>query len=317
LRFVCVDGEEQFRAVLDETPLQQAGHELVWYDGRPGTAAEWRSRLDGADGAMLMWDMPEGVLEGAPSLRVISFAGSGAASYVPIAEAARFGVTVCNVPSYGANAIAEHAVALAFALARRLLEGDALVRGGDWGPGALSGVELRGRQLGVVGVGPIGRRVIELGRGLGMQTVAWTRSPAAARAAELGTEFVPLERLFGESDVVSLHLAHLPDTERLVDGRLIGLMQPHALLVNTARAQLVDSVALVAALRGGRIGGAAIDAFEHEPLAADDPLLSAPRLLLTPHVAFNTDEARAELVRLTLDNLLAYAAGEPRNVYST
>jgi phosphoglycerate dehydrogenase-like enzyme len=316
VKIVCVDGEEQFRVVLDPAPLHAAGHELVWYDGAPGDLDEWRRRLDGAEGVMLMWAMPEGVLSGAPSVRVVSFAGSGAASYVPLAEAERCGVTVCNVPSYGANAIAEHAIALAFALARRLCEGDALVRAGTWGPGALSGFELTGRQLGVVGAGPIGERTIELGRALGMRTVAWTRSPAESRAKDLGTEFVSLEQLFAESDVVSLHLAHVPDTEGMVDARLLGLMQPHAVLVNTARAQLVDTASLVDALEQGRLAGAAVDAFEQEPLPPGHPLLGAPRLLLTPHVAFNTGEATAELVRLTLDNLLAYAGGNPRNVYT-
>ncbi|MFL6043098.1 MAG: 2-hydroxyacid dehydrogenase [Gaiellales bacterium] len=316
MKLVCVDGEEQFRAVLDLEPVRAAGHQLAWYDGTPSDADDWRRRLDGADGAMLMWGMPEGVLSSAPALRVVSFAGSGAASYVPMAEAERCGITVCNVPSYGANAIAEHAVAMAFALARRLCEGDALVRTGAWGPGALSGFELTGRRMGVVGVGPIGERALQLAHGLGMRSFAWTRSPSDARARELGTEFVALERLFAASDVVTLHLAHVPETEGLVDGRLLGLMQPHALLVNTARAQLVDTEALVSALRRGAIAGAAIDAFEQEPLPPGHPLLSAPRLLMTPHVAFNTEEATAELVRLTLDNLLAFAAGNPRNVYT-
>jgi phosphoglycerate dehydrogenase-like enzyme len=314
VRFVCADGEQQFRAVLDTGPVRDAGHELVWHDGRPADLGEWTRRLDGADGAMLMWGMPEGVLSGAESLRVVSFAGSGAAGYVPMDEAGRRGVVVCNVPRYGANAVAEHALALAFALARRVCEGDALVRRGDWGPGALDGFELAGRRLGVVGVGPIGSRMLQLGTALGMRTAAWTRSPSPRREAELGTPLVPLERLFAESDVVSLHLAHQPETEGLIDARLLGLMRPHALLVNTARAQLVDTDALVTALREGRLGGAAIDAFEQEPLPAGHPLLAAPRMLLTPHVAFNSAEARAELVQLTLDNLLAFASGSPRNV---
>jgi phosphoglycerate dehydrogenase-like enzyme len=256
------------------------------------------------------------VLSAAPSLRVLSFAGSGAGSYVPMREAERCGVLVCNVPSYGANAVAEHAIALAFALARRVCEGDQVVRGGHWGPGTLSGMELMNRRLGVVGVGPVGARAIALGRGLGMQVSAWTRSPTPERERDLDVPFVPLERLFAESDVITLHLAHVPETERVVDGHLLALMQPRALLVNTARAQLVDTDALVDALRQGRIGGAAIDAFAEEPLPQGHPLLAAPRLLLTPHVGFNTTEASAELVRITLDNLLAYAAGRPRNVYT-
>lgn len=314
MRLVCPDGEEQYRAVLDLASAHAAGHEVVWHDGAPGDRAEWLRRLEGAQGVMLMWGIPEGVLERAPTVEVVSFAGSGAAGYVPMDEARRNGVTVCNVPSYGANAVAEHALGLALALARRVCEGDALVRGGAWGPGALAGRELRGRLLGVVGAGPTGRRMLELGRALGMRTLAWTRSASQARAAALGTDLVPLERLFAEADVVSLHLAHTPETERLVDARLLGVMRPGALLINTAREQIVDTADLVDGLRAGRIGGAAIDAFEREPLPPGHPLLDCPRLLLTPHVAFNTPEAAAELVRLTLENLLAYAAGRPQNV---
>jgi len=315
MRFVCVDGEEQFESVLDREPLRGTGHELIWHDGQPGDLEEWRRRLEGADGVMLMWGMPEGVLSASPSVKVVSFAGSGAGSYVPMAEARQAGVTVCNVPSYGANAIAEHALALAFALARQVLDGDRLVRAGEWGPGALGGVELTGRRLGVVGLGPIGTRMVQLGKALSMDTVAWTQSASKEREWQLGAPLVSLDELFSTSDVVSLHVAHRPETEGMVDARLLGLMKPHALLVNTARAQLVDTGALVDALTEGRIAGAAIDAFEEEPLPDGHPFLTAPRLLLTPHVAFNTPEASAELVRLTLDNLLAYAAGTPRNVY--
>jgi phosphoglycerate dehydrogenase-like enzyme len=316
MRFVCADGDEEARALLDVERARAAGHELVWHDGAPADEDEWVRRLDGADGVMLMWGLPRGVLPAVPTVRVVSFAGSGAASYVPLDEAERCGVTVCNVPSYGANAIAEHAFALAFALARRVCEGDALVRSGSWRPGALAGLELAGRRLGVVGTGPIGARAVEIGKALGMKVAAWTRSPSSERERALGAPFVPLEQLFAESDVVSLHVAHRRETEGLVDARLLGLMQPHALLVNTARSQLVDTGALVTALEEGQIGGAAVDAFEEEPLPPDHPLLRAPRLLLTPHVAYNTPEASAELLRLTLENLLAFAAGRPRNVYA-
>jgi phosphoglycerate dehydrogenase-like enzyme len=316
MRFVCADGDDASRALLDVEPARAAGHELVWHDGAPVDADEWIGRLDGADGVMLMWGIPRGVLEAVPTVRVVSFAGSGAEGYVPLDEAEGCGVTVCNVPSYGANAVAEHAFALAFALARRVCEGDALVRRGGWRPGALGGLELTGRRLGVVGAGPIGARAVAIGKALGMAVMAWTRTPSPAREEELGAPFVPLERLFAESDVVSLHLAHRPETERFVDERLLCLMQPHAFLVNTARSQLVATEALVAALEEGRIGGAAIDAFEEEPLPADHPFLGAPRLLLTPHVAYNTREATAELLRLTLENLLLFAAGQPRNVYT-
>jgi phosphoglycerate dehydrogenase-like enzyme len=316
MKCVCADGNEQFQALLDLTPVRAAGHELVWFNGRPPDADEWRRRVDEAEGVMLMWDLPRGILSAVPSVRVVSFAGSGAGSYVPMEEADQRGVMVCNVPSYGANAVAEHAFALAFALARKVCEGDRLVRSGNWRPGALGGVELAGRRLGVVGAGPIGARAIQIGKALGMRVAVWTRSPSSAREEELGAPFAPLERLFAESDVVSLHVAHRPETERLVDGRLLHRMQSHALLVNTARSQLVDTVTLVRALEQGRIGGAAMDAFEEEPLPLDHPLLRAPNLLVTPHVGYNTPEATAELLGLTLENLLAFAAGRPQNVYT-
>ncbi len=317
MRFVCADGEEQYRAVLDPDQLarlEAAGHELVWFEGRPRTLEEWQERLVGAEGLLLMWSLPAGLLAGHPRLRVVSFVGTGAASYVDLAEARASGVHVCYVPNYGANAVAEHAFALAFAVARAIPQGDRLVRSGRWSPGQYGGLELRGRRLGVIGVGPIGARAIEIGRALGMEVVAWTRSPSPERARRLGVRFVALEELFASADLVSLHLAHTPETERLIGRRLLSLLKPEAILVNTARGQLLDSEALVELLERGAFRGAGLDAFEEEPLPAGHALLRCPRVVLTPHVAFNTPEAKAELVRIALDNLLAFATGEPRNL---
>jgi phosphoglycerate dehydrogenase-like enzyme len=312
VRFVCADGEEQYRRLLLGTDL--GGNELGWMDGRPGDQGEWSKRLRGADGLLLLWGLPSGVLTTSPHVRVVSFAGTGAGSYVDLDEAGRLGVTVCNVPRYGANAVAEHAVALAFAVARQIPVGDRLVRSGAWGPGHYDALELRGGRLGVVGVGPIGTRVIELGRALGMSPAAWTRSPTSERARGLGVDFVPLDKLFGTSDLVSLHVAHTPGTERLVDRRLLSLLQPHAVLVNTARGQLVDNVALVELLEAGSFRGAGIDVFEHEPLPLGDPLLSCERVVLTPHIGFNTPQSSAELLRIAVENLVVFAAGTPQNV---
>lgn len=312
MRFVCADGEPQYREHARAADL--GDNELAWFEGRPPSREVWRERLRDAGGLLLLWGLPAGVLTESPHVRVVSFAGTGAGSYVDLAEARRLGVTVCNVPSYGANAVAEHALALAFAVARSIPRGDALVRSGAWRPGAYGGLELRGRRLGVVGAGPTGARVVELGLALGMEPVAWTRTPTPERAAALGARFVPLEELFAESDVVSLHLAHTPETERIVDRRLLSLLRPHAILVNTARGQLVDGEALVELLETGAFHGAGVDAFEHEPLSADDPLARCDRVVLTPHVAFNTPDAAAELIRLCVDNLVAFAAGQPRNV---
>ena len=310
MRLVCADGEPQYRAMLAEEQLARMradGHELVWFDGVPETTEGWIERLRGADGLLLLWDLPRGVIAASPQLRVVSFAGTGVEMYVDLDEARAAGVTVCNVPSYAANAVAEHALALILAVARGVVDGDREVRAGAWEQ--TEGLELRGRRLGVVGAGPIGMRMIELGKALGMSVLCWTR-----RKRKVGVPLVELDQLFATSDVVSLHLAHLPETEGIVDRRLLGLLQPHAILVNTARGSLVDEAVLAELLEEGAIGGAGLDVLVAEPPPRDHPLLAAPRVVFTPHVGFHTAESAREMMRGTLENLLAFARGAPQNV---
>ncbi len=315
MHFVCADGEPQYRELLDPgqlARLEAEGHELDWFDGVPDSAEGWIERLRGADGLLLLWRLPPGVLAASPTIQVVSFAGTGVETYVDFDEARSAGVTVCNVPRYGANAIAEHALALILAVARGVPEGDRAVRAGSWEQ--TQGVELRGRRLGVVGAGPIGARLIQLGQALGMTVVCWTRRRSPERERELGAPLVELDELFASSDVVSLHLAHGPETDRIVDRRLLGLLAPHAILVNTARGALVDEQALAEVLEAGAIRGAGLDVLATEPPPPGHPLLSCPRVVVTPHIGFNTAEASTELVRVTLENLLAFAGGEPQNV---
>jgi D-3-phosphoglycerate dehydrogenase len=315
VRIVCADGEPQYSRLLDDgqlSRLEADGHELDWFDGAPDSVEGWIERLRGAEALLLLWGLPRGALSASPSVRVISFVGTGVETYVDLDEARAGGVTVCNVPRYGANAVAEHALALVLAVARRVLDGDRAVRAGSWEQ--TEGLELRGRRLGVVGAGPIGARMIELGRALGMTVACWTPRRSPERERELGAPLVELEELFASADVVSLPLDHRPETEGIVDRRLLGLLQPHAILVNTARGALVDEAALAELLEAGAIGGAGLDVLGAEPPPADHPLLSSPRTVLTPHVGFHTADATAELLRDSLENLLAYARGEPQNV---
>ncbi|HZU19834.1 MAG TPA: NAD(P)-dependent oxidoreductase [Gaiellaceae bacterium] len=315
MRFVCPDGEPQYRPLLDPAllgRLEAEGHGLVWHDEAPDTTQGWIDRLREAEGVLLLWRLPPGVIPASPKLRVISFVGTGIESYVEVDEARAAGVTLTNVPQYGANAVAEHAVALLFAVARRVVERDRAVRGGSWAQD--EGVELRGRRLGVVGAGPTGMRMIELGRALGMTVTCWTRRRTAERERELGVPLVELDDLFASSDVVSLHLAATPETEGIVDRRLLGLLPRGAIVVNTARGTLVDEQALAELLEAGAVGGAGLDVLAAEPPPPDHPLLSAPRVVVTPHVAFHTAEASRELLRISLENLLAFARGAPQNV---
>ena len=147
-----------------------------------------------------------------------------------------------------------------------------------------------------------------------MDVVAWTRTATPERAAAAGVPLVPLDELFAMSDAVSLHVASTPDTAGLVGAALVGRMPPGAILVNTARAEVVDQAALLAAVRDGQLRGAGLDVFDTEPLPADHPLLAEPRLVLTPHVAYRTPGASRELMRITAENLVQWAAGRPQNV---
>jgi phosphoglycerate dehydrogenase-like enzyme len=314
VQFVCPDGEPAYRQILDPSQLARLreSHDLRWFDSAPNTKADWIQRLDGAEGVLLLWALPPGVLTESPGVKVISYVGTGVERYVDLAEARKCGVTVCNVPSYGANAVAEHALALMLAVARRIPAGDRLIRAGGWQQD--EGLELGGRRLGVVGVGPIGRRMIEIGLGLGMSVVAWTRTPTPERSAALGVAFSSLEDLFASCDFVSLHLAHRPQTEGMITGQLLNLLLPHAVLVNTARAELIDMETLRRLLEQRRFFGAGLDVFDEEPPAKDSFLLTCPYVVLTPHVGFRTANASQELFRIGIENLVAFAEGRRQNV---
>lgn len=314
MQFVCPDGEPEYRKIIDTSQLAalRQTHELRWFDSAPSTMQAWIERLHDAEGVLLLWSLPKGVLTKCRGVKVISYVGTGVERYVDLEEARKRGVAVCHVPSYGANAVAEHALALMLAVARRIPAGDRLVRTGGWRQE--EGLELRGRRLGVVGAGPIGRRMIEIGRGLGMVVVAWTHTPSPERSAALGVPFVSLEELFATCDFISLHLAHRPETERIISRQLLNVLQPNAVLVNTSRGELIDGEALATLLELRRFFGAGLDVYDKEPPAKDLSLLTSPDVVLTPHVGFRTASASRELFRIAIDNLVAFAEGRPQNV---
>jgi D-3-phosphoglycerate dehydrogenase len=186
-------------------------------------------------------------------------------------------------------------------------------REGRWEPGRFQGMELRGKTLGIVGLGPIGAEVARLGAGLGMRLLAWTRRAAPERAVH-GARLVGLEELFATSDVVTLHLAYTQESQGLISRALLERMKPGAWFVNTARAKLVDNAALVDLLRAGRIRGAAVDVHESEPPPADYVLRTLPNVLLTPHIGYNTPEAASNMLRIAIATVEAFARGERLHV---
>jgi D-3-phosphoglycerate dehydrogenase / 2-oxoglutarate reductase len=225
---------------------------------------------------------------------------------VDVDSAQQLGIAVGNVPEYGHEEISNHAIALLLALARKLPAFDAAVRrGGKDIPAPQSVRRLSASTLGLVGLGRIGRRVAEKARAFGLTVVA--HDPYAK--AEAGVELLELDELLARADILSLHVPLTPETRHMIGARELALLRPGAFVVNIGRGGLLDEDALVAALRRGRVAGAALDVTEIEPLPLDSPLLDAPNVILTPHVAWVSDVALEDLKRLTAEAALRLLAG--------
>jgi D-3-phosphoglycerate dehydrogenase len=274
--------------------------------GVPDSDDAWIERVAPAEGLLLGWQLPDAALKSADKLRAISFLGTGASDHIDLAIATAQGVHVMNVSGYGDDAVAEHAIALMFAAARNVVSLDRRLRIGEW-PSS-QGLQLRGRRLAVVGLGGIGRRMVEIGRGLGMDVVAWNRSAETGNTESHGVALLPLDELLATSDVVSLHVALNEDTTGMIDGRRLRLMKLNAILINTSRGAVIDEAELVRVLDDGHLRTAALDVFSAEPAPADHRLLNHERTIVTPHVAFNTHDASLRLFQMAVQNLVDHFA---------
>ena len=262
-------------------------------DGAPGDVP---ALLDGYDICIIDHTFFNADLLGrCPGLRHIVFLGTGASSFIDLAAAERCGIQVHTIKGYGDITVAEHTIALAMAAARGVAKMDRDVRAGGWRQ--IEGVQLNGKTLGIIGLGGIGREVARMGAGLGMRVIAWNRSPIASPAAPLA----PLEQVLGEADILCVALGLNEETRGFLDHARLSATKPGVILVNTARAAIVDADALVRLLRAGHIRHAAIDVFLHEPPAADDPLLTLDNVTLTAHAGFMTPEATMTMLRIAVD----------------
>ncbi len=237
--------------------------------------------------------LPTDLVAQCETLKHIVFLGTGAASYMNLAELAQRGIRVHTIKGYGDTAVAEHAVALMLACCREIARMDREVRSGTWSP--REGVQLFGKTLGVIGLGGIGREVLRIGRGLGMEVIAWNRTPYP------GEPLVALDELLARSDVISLHLALNDHTRGFLGAAQVACMKPGVIFINTARGALIDESALVGGLRSGRIGHAGLDVFHAEPLKPDHPLAAMDNVTLTAHAGFRTLEASMTLLRRAVD----------------
>ena len=246
--------------------------------------------------------LPTDLVDKCDALKHVVFLGTGAASYMNIAELAERGIKVDTIRNYGDTAVAEHAIALMFAACRDIAAMDREVRAGTWVPHG--GLQLLGKTLGVIGLGGIGSEVLRIGQGLGMKVIAWNRSPRP------GAPLVPLDELLARSDVISMNMTLGDETRGFLGPAQFAAMKPGVIFVNTARAALVDETALIAALRSGHIRHAGLDVFHAEPLKPDHPLAQMENVTLTAHAAFRTLEASQTLLRRAIDIVRGIVTGQ-------
>jgi phosphoglycerate dehydrogenase-like enzyme len=309
---------DDFPAVLTGTPaerqLRALGDVTVYTERGADREAELIRRIAGADVVVNIRAharITAAVLAACDGLRLISVWGTGT-DHIDLDACRARRVMVTSTPGVNAHAVAEHTMALMLAVARRIPAMDAGIRVGQWPRGML--VQLEGKTLGIVGLGAVGRRVAALAAPFAMRILASTHGDDAGRAAAVGARHVPIETLLGESDVVTLHLRLSDDTARYLSRERLALMKPSAFLINTARGGLVDRDALVDTLRDGRLAGAGLDVFHEEPTRADDPLLTLPSVVLTPHNAGTTREVVDVGLRRAVENVAGFLRGAPVNV---
>lgn len=290
-------------------PLRSAGYGVrLNPQGRLLTEEELAALAEGALGLIVSTEpVTAAVMDRAGSaLRVIARYGSGTDN-VDVAAATERGIVVTNTPGANDVAVAELTLGLMLALARRIPAAHDAVRRGRWERPV--GTELRGKRLGLIGLGRIGLEVAKLARAMGMEVTYYDvmRRPEEERRWDL--TFAPLTEVVAQADVISVHVPLTPATHHLIGARELSRVKPGALLINTARGGVVDEVALLAALENGRLAGAALDVFEREPPPADHPLLGHPKVIHTPHMGARTQEAVARMAEGAVAAVLDVLAG--------
>jgi D-3-phosphoglycerate dehydrogenase len=290
--------------------LEQSGHQVVESTlDRPLKEAEMVELISDVDGAILGLDeVTARVIAAGKRLKVISRYGVGVDN-VDLEAATAAGVAVTNTPGANSIAVAELTIGLMLALARRIPQHNASAKAGSWS--MVTGIELAGKTLGIVGLGQVSREVIRRASVFDMKIVAQTGYPDKELADQYGVEYLPLERLLKESDFISLHCAFSPERADLIGEKELRAMKPTSYLVNTARGELVDEEALLSALRESWIAGAAMDVFKEEPATAS-PLIKLDNFIATPHIGATTYESVLRMGVLAVENALQVLRGEHR-----
>jgi lactate dehydrogenase-like 2-hydroxyacid dehydrogenase len=288
--------------------------DLEVYDSVPESHEEFVQRIIDAEIVIVgRYGFDSKAFSSAPKLQMISLWQTGYDN-VDLKVATKHNVVVSNVPNYSFDSVAEFVFALALNLLRKLNVADVHLRSDNFDWRHYIGTQLMSKTLGVIGTGNIGNRVIQIAHGFNMNVLCTTAHPSPERAKALGVTFVDLNILLAESDIVTLHVPLTPTTEHMIAAPQLDRMKPTAILINTARGKLVDEKALVEALKNRKIAGAGLDVFEREPLRMDSPLLEMRNVVLTPHIAFLSEESIDECTYVTVENVEMFVEGNPQNV---
>jgi len=289
--------------------MEKLGHSIRFYDTMPFDQDDLIKRCVDANILVISnYKVTAEVIEKSENLKLIAVAFTGV-DHIPVDLCRSKGIIVCNAAGYSTQAVAELTIALSISLYRKIVPLDNATRSGRTRDGFLGG-ELNGKIFGIIGFGAIGERVAKLAMAFGCRVIVWSRTVKNFE----GVEFVELEYLLKNSDIVSLHVPLTNKTCGLINESNLKLMKPSAVLINTARGPIVDSTALVNALITGIIGGAAIDVYEHEPpIEGNHPLFSAPNSILLPHIGFATKEAICTRSEIVISNIKSWLGGSAEN----
>lgn len=335
MKIVICEAEAWEREVLNRR-LSESGNTVVFCEQplREDAAAGYADAQ--ALSPFIYSVLDRRTLQRLPQVKLIATRSTGY-EHIDLDYCRQRGITVCNVPEYGAATVAEHVFGLLLTISHNLYEAVSRTRRGDFSLQGLRGFDLRGKTLGVVGTGSIGRYVIEIARGFGMEVLAFDLAPRGELADRLGFRYTSLDDLLARSDAVTLHVPARPSSPPLLSAAEFGKMKRGAVLINTSRGSLVDIRSLLQALADGRVAAAGLDVLPEEPaireeaellraafqrthnletLLANHILLRMRNVYVTPHSAFDTREAVERILETTIGNILAFIGGNPRNVVS-
>lgn len=280
--------------------------EVVIYSDVPDEA-EGIKRIKHADIVIDNWfEMPATVISAAPKLKLLAVAATGY-EWIDLQQAKKQCITVCNAPGYATEAVAEHTIGLLLAATRLTSPSQSDIRQGTWNPLAYKGKELKGKILGIIGYGAIGRRVAEIAKTGFEMNILYNNSSSSRE---------DLEHLIRESDMISINAPFTDKTKGMIGFKEFELMKPGVIIVNTGRGAVIDEKAFINTLKTGKIFAAGLDVLSDEPMKHTDPLFNFPNVIITPHIAFNTEESEYRCSQIVTDNIKKFLEGHPQNVVS-